>query len=63
MHKGCPCKANSLGFSHTIILLEEGKVMACGDGKKGQLGLGMVFYHDKTKNGSNNIFQPINQHL
>eukprot|EP00944_MAST-04C_sp_MAST-4C-sp1_P012340 g12340.t1 len=37
---GTPVEEVALGFSHTIILSKEGKVMACGSGKKGQLGLG-----------------------
>ena len=49
--KDVPVKEIALGFSHTIILLEEGKVMVCGDGKKGQLGLGMekVLSHENQK--------------
>jgi alpha-tubulin suppressor-like RCC1 family protein len=38
---GSEVKQIALGASHTLILLESGRVLACGANKSGQLGIGM----------------------
>ena len=49
--KGVPVIDAALGFSHTIILTDGGKVFVCGDGRRGQLGLGTEKVVSHENNG------------
>lgn len=53
---GIKAKQVACGWSHTILLTEDGRVLVTGDNKRGQLGLGIeiadssFFYHVNTIN-------------
>ena len=49
--KDVPVIDAALGFSHTIILTDGGKVFVCGDGRRGQLGLGTEKVVSHENNG------------
>ena len=49
------------GWSHSILLANDGRVLVAGDNKKGQLGLGQEFSDSSTFVPLEGIYEPVKQ--